>query len=83
MKDSDEITGTVVVCTLETDPSPFANNVIGACHFCRRRVQHRPYVPTPNTLVCLWCFASRAENGDTFEVSKASLRELANYERRN
>jgi len=83
MQGQDEITGRVVVCTLETDPSPFADNLIGTCHFCGRRVQHRPYVPTPRTLVCIACFASRAEPGDELEITAATRRELTNYVRRN
>jgi len=78
-----EITGTAIVCILDTDPSMFTDNVPGTCHFCARRVKHRPHVPTPNTLICVPCFASRAEPGDEVEISRATRRELADVIRRN
>lgn len=66
---------TVVVCVLATDETPFSDNEIGRCHFCKGEVQHRPHVPTPNTLVCRCCFVDRVEDGDEFQMTRECVQE--------
>jgi hypothetical protein len=67
-----------IVCVLASVKAVFSDDVLGSCQFCERAVRHRPHVPTPNRLICMECFAERAEEGDEIMFTEKTIREFLN-----
>lgn len=43
------------ICVTADTPTPFSDNLLGACHECGVRVQFRPYVPVSLPKLCIPC----------------------------
>jgi len=50
-----------LVCVLETDHSPFTDNLVGICCKCGRRVKYRWHAPRKPKRICVGCITKKIE----------------------
>lgn len=68
---------TIVICQLDSEPSPFLDNIQGECIACKKPIHFRPYVPEKTTKVCIDCFKNKYEKSGTQVIMmKESVKEL-------
>lgn len=74
----------IVVCKLSTDFTPFnhfPDNIAGRCHFCSREIRYRPHNAVAGAkYVCEPCAYERLQPGDTLEITKDTLQEMALFQ---
>ena len=49
------------VCCREGDPSPFTDNLTGACAHCGHAIFFRPTLPKAPTKICMECVIAMTE----------------------